>query len=80
VDVVELLGEDPFIFCIINFEAAVGRDTKRVLIYSISVQKLSKFRGCGRQGMEGTNKAGWIGLKSVPNTLADGKAEAKKTN
>jgi hypothetical protein len=28
-------------------------------------------------GMEGTDKAGWMGLKSVPSTLADGKAEAK---
>ena len=26
--------------------------------------------------MEGTDKAGWMGLKSVPTTLADGKAHA----
>jgi hypothetical protein len=32
VDVVELFGKDPFVFRIVDFEAAVGRDAEGMLI------------------------------------------------
>jgi hypothetical protein len=65
VDVVERHGEQPIVFCVVNFEAAVCGDAVGwVLVWN-------------RVGREVTNYSGWMGLKSVPTTLADGYAFAK---
>jgi hypothetical protein len=65
VDVVERHGEKPIVFCVVDFEAAVGGNAVGwVLVWN-------------RAGREVTNYSGWMGLKSVPTTLADGYAFAK---
>jgi len=65
VDIVEGLGEQPIVFCIADFEAAVcWNATGRKLVLN-------------RAGRELTDYSGWMGLKSVPTTLADGYAFAR---
>jgi hypothetical protein len=64
-DVVKRYGEHPVVFCVVDFEAAVlGNAVGSVLVWN-------------RVGREVTNYSGWMGLKSVPTTLADGYAFAR---
>jgi hypothetical protein len=61
VDVGEGAAEDPVVFGVVDFEAAVGRDT--------GVGWLVRFEvGWGGERY----KSGWIGLRSVPRTSAEG--------
>jgi hypothetical protein len=56
VDVVELLGEEPLVFCVVYFELTIGWDT-------------SSFRGAlETKWKRGAYNAGWIRDKSVPIT------------
>ena len=65
VDVVEGHGEPPIIFCVADFEAAVcGNATGWNLVLNRARREL-------------TNYSGWMRLKSVPTTLADGYAFAR---
>lgn len=62
VDVVECLREEPWVFGVVDFEGAVGWDAGVGLAgCSITIM-----------GVAGTNVVGWMGLKSVPMTFADG--------
>jgi hypothetical protein len=78
VDVVELLGETPRIFCIADPKAAVGRDTCGGCQASeekdISRKRVLETEKKSRK--ESTDKAGCMELRSVPITLADGKVLA----
>jgi hypothetical protein len=65
VDIVERHGEQPVVFCVGDFEAAVlGDAVGWDLVWN-------------RVGREVTNYSDWMGLKSVPKTLADGYAFAR---
>jgi hypothetical protein len=65
VDIVKGLGEQPIVFRVVDFEAAVcWNATGWILVLN-------------RAGRELTNYSGWMGLKSVPTTLVDGYAFAR---
>lgn len=64
-DIVELVGEEPWVFRIVDFEVAVGWDTGDV----------SWFENGKEIGY--TYNSGWIGLRSVPITLAEGNSQAE---
>ncbi len=65
VDVVEWHGEQPIIFSVADFKAAVcGNATVWNLVLNGARREL-------------TNYSGWMGLKSVPTTLAAGYAFAR---
>lgn len=60
VNIVEFVGVEPWVFGVVNFEAAVGWDAGGVLV------RVNKWE-------DGVwYNAGWIGLRSVPSTLAEG--------
>jgi hypothetical protein len=69
VDVVELLREQTLVFYVVDFEVAVGGDVGG----SGSVVR------DGARGGGPTHNCGWIGLRSQPITVADGKQVAGYT-
>jgi hypothetical protein len=78
VDVVEFLGEDPRIFCVVDLEAAVWRDAYRGC-QAHEKQKISRKRVLESEKesrRNSTDKVGCMGLRSVPITFADGKVTA----
>jgi hypothetical protein len=70
VDEVELLGEDPGVFGVVDLEGAVWGDTLSGLL----CQYLGK--GEGNEDEE-DYLFGWMGLRSVPITWAEGWRSAK---
>ncbi len=68
-DVVELLVEDPFIFRIIDLESTVQRHAcgPSELGHEVIVRKVAYL-------------SGWIALRSVPRTRADGYCSATEVD
>lgn len=74
-DEVELLREDPGVFGVVYFEGAVGGDAGVLLV---GLRGLGKGLGEGECGKDGGKYfSGWIGLRSVPITWADGCRRAR---
>lgn len=77
-DVVEFLGENPRVFCVVDLKAAVGRDAYGGC-QAYEEQEISRKRGLDsekKSRKNSTDKIGCMGLRSVPITFADGKFTA----
>jgi hypothetical protein len=62
VDVVELVGEEPRVFGVVDFEVAVWGDAGGLASLVLAFREL----------YFSTYNSGWMGLKSVPITFAEG--------